>query len=296
MNNKTLVVLVGPTAIGKTALSIDIAKALNTEIISCDSRQFFSEMKIGTAPPSPEELNAVKHHFIGHLSVKDEYSVGTFEKDALQLLDTLFEERNTVLMVGGSGLYVNAVVRGLDEFPNVDPAIREELKKEPLEKLQSLLKEKDPEYYESVDINNPQRLIRALEIAIGTGKPYSYYRKQKHTERPFKSIIIGLNTEREQLYNRINKRVDLMMEAGLLEEAKQLHPLKHLNALQTVGYRELFEHFDGTIDLKTAIEEIKKNSRRFAKRQLTWFKKTENIVWFEPHQKEEILDFIIKNC
>ncbi len=296
MKNKTLIVLVGPTAIGKTALSIDIAKALNTEIISCDSRQFFSEMKIGTAPPSAEELSAVKHHFIRHLSVEDQYSVGVFEKESLALLNELFKEKDTVLMVGGSGLYVDAVVKGLDEFPEVESEIRERLKKESIETLQQLLKEKDPEYYESVDINNPQRLIRALEIAIGTGKPYSYYRKQNHTERPFKSIIIGLNTEREELYNRINKRVDLMMEAGLLEEAKQLHPLKHLNALQTVGYKELFEHFDGNTDLNTAVEEIKKNTRRFAKRQLTWFKKTENISWFEPHQKQEILNYILKNC
>lgn len=295
MKNKTLVAIVGPTAIGKTALSIDIAKALNTEIISCDSRQFFSEMKIGTAPPSPEELDMVKHHFIGHLSVNDEYSVGAFEKDTLNLLNKLFKEKDTIVMVGGSGLYADAVIKGLDVFPDIDPKIREQLKTKSIGDLQKLLEEKDPEYYNTVDINNPQRLIRALEIVIGTDKFYSHYRKQNQAERPFNTIVIGLNTEREQLYDRINKRVDLMMEAGLLKEAKQLYPLKHLNALQTVGYRELFEHFDNKISLEKAVEEIKKNTRRFAKRQITWFKRTENIVWFEPLQKQEILNYILNN-
>lgn len=282
---KTLISIVGPTAIGKTALSIQLANYFNTDIISADSRQFFKEMTIGTAAPTPEELASAKHHFIHHKSIEDVYNVGAFEKDALQLLNVLFKKREVVIMVGGSGLYVDAVVNGLDDFPEVDSNIRETLNKQldsdGLESLQKQLKILDIQSYNSIAIDNPHRVIRALEICIGTNQPYSSFLNKEKSERPFNTISIGLTAERTIIYDRINQRVDQMIANGLLDEVKHLQSQQHLNALNTVGYSELFKYLNGEWALEFAISEIKKNSRRFAKRQLTWFKKDPNITWFE---------------
>ena len=295
--NNTLISIVGPTAIGKTALSIEVARALDTEIISADSRQFFREMKIGTAVPSSEELAAAPHHFIQHISVEDPYSVGDFERDALQKLEQLFESHKEVVMVGGSGLYVDAVTKGLDEFPKIDPGIRAALNEvyasQGLGALQEQLRNLDPEYYSEVDKENPHRLIRALEVSLGTGKPYSSFRRKKTPQRAFKSLLVGLTAEREVIYDRINRRVDIMMEQGLLEEAQSLVERKHLNALNTVGYKELFQYLEGKISLEVAVAEIKKNTRRFAKRQPTWFRKNPDIHWFDHRTPPaEIIAFI----
>lgn len=280
-----LISIVGATAIGKTALSIQLAQHFNTEIISSDSRQFFKEMKIGTAVPSEEELNAATHHFIQHISIFEPYNVGQFEKDAIAKLNALFQSHNVVIMVGGSGLYVDAVLKGLDDFPKVKPEIRaklnQQLETHGISFLQEMLQKLDPVYYERVALENPHRLIRALEICIGTEKPYSSFLKDHTASRNFKTIKVGLTADREIIYDRINQRVDIMMEEGLLEEAKRLYPHKELNALQTVGYRELFDHFDGNSTLAFAVSEIKKNTRRFAKRQGTWFRKDEEILWFD---------------
>lgn len=282
---KTLISIVGPTAIGKTALSILLAKHFNTEIISADSRQFFKEMTIGTAVPTPIELASVKHHFIHHKSIEDEYSVGAFEKDAISKLKSLFKIHDVIVMVGGSGLYVDAVINGLDEFPKIDPNIRKNLNKnlktEGLKVLQEQLRDLDIDAYSTIAIDNPHRVIRALEVCIGSGKPYSSFLNKSNSLRNFKTITLGLNAERDIIYNRINKRVDNMIEYGLIEEAKSLLHKQHLNALNTVGYKELFNHLNGEWTLDFAISEIKKNSRRFAKRQLTWFKKNEDIIWFD---------------
>jgi len=290
-----LISIVGATAIGKTTLSIKLAQHFNTEIISCDSRQFFKEMKIGTAVPSDEELQAAPHHFIQHISIFDDYNVGQFEKDAIAKLDELFEKHNIVIMVGGSGLYVDAVVKGLDDFPKVDANIRtqlnQQLEEEGIASLQQKLKELDPVYYERVALENPHRLIRALEICMGTGKPYSSFLKDTTATRNFTTIKVGLIADREIMYDRINRRVEIMMEAGLLEEAKNVYPHKALNALQTVGYRELFEYFDGNWTLEFAVSEIQKNTRRFAKRQGTWFRKDTSTLWFDF---EEDVQNIIK--
>ncbi|NJX14254.1 tRNA (adenosine(37)-N6)-dimethylallyltransferase MiaA [Tamlana crocina] len=280
-----LISITGPTAIGKTALSIKLAQHFNTEIISADSRQFFKEMQIGTAAPTPEELSAAKHHFIHHKSIHDQYSVGAFERDAITRLDALFEKHNLVVMVGGSGLYVDAVVNGLDDFPDVDVSIRDtlntDLDKKGLTHLQEQLKVLDPISYNTIAIDNPHRVIRALEICIGTGQPYSSFLNKEKDKRNFKTITIGLSAERPTIYNRIEKRVDMMMYNGLLDEAKSLFPQRHLNALNTVGYKELFHYFEGQWSLDFAISEIKKNTRRFAKRQLTWFRKNEDKLWFD---------------
>jgi len=297
MNSKVLLAVVGPTAIGKTALGILLAKHFKTEIISADSRQFFKEMQIGTAVPSEEELKEAKHHFIQHKSIFEPYSVGDFEKEAIQLLEDLFQQKDLVVMVGGSGLYVDAVVSGLDEFPEVDPKIREalnlQLEEKDLKSIRDELEKRDPEYYKTVDLENPHRLIRALEVCIAAGKPYSAFLNQTKPKRPFISLYIGIDAPREVIYERINARVDLMMEAGLLDEAKRLFPYKHLNALQTVGYKELFEYLDGHCSLEFAISEIKKNTRRFAKRQLTWLRKNKNILWVNHNTKpQDILESI----
>lgn len=282
---KYLISIVGPTAIGKTALSIKLAQHFNTEIISADSRQFFKEMQIGTAAPTKEELSAVKHHFIHHKSIKDNYNVGAFEKDALKKLETLFKSYDVVIMVGGSGLYVDAVTKGLDDFPKVDSKIREtlneELQTKGLKHLQEQLKQQDLTTYNTIAIDNPQRVIRALEICLGTGKAYSSFLNKEKTNRPFKTITVGLTAEREMIYSRINKRVDIMMNIGLLNEVNTLIPYQKLNALNTVGYKELFKHLNGEWTLDFAISEIKKNTRRFAKRQLTWFKKNKATLWFD---------------
>lgn len=280
-----LITIVGPTAIGKTALSIKLAQHFNAEIISCDSRQFFKEMTIGTAVPEPEELAAAPHHFIQNKSIHKNYSVGHFEREALEKLEELFSKHNIVIMVGGSGLYVDAVINGLDYFPEIDPSVRENLNKrletEGLESLQNQLKTLDPETYHQIAIENPHRIIRALEVCIGSRQTYSSFKNKPKTPRNFTPIKVGLTADREIIYDRINRRVDIMLDKGLLNEVKNLHHLKHLNALQTVGYRELFDYLDGNIEYDFAVSEIKKNSRRFAKRQLTWFKKDENTLWFD---------------
>jgi tRNA dimethylallyltransferase len=289
-----LITVIGATAIGKTALSIKLAQHFNTEIISSDSRQFYKEMTIGTAVPNSKELASVKHHFIQNRSIFEDYSVGQFEKDTLAKLNELFLKNNVVVMVGGSGLYTNAVIEGLDYFPEISPKIRIDLNKQlklnGIQSLQEKLKELDIESYNSIEIENPHRLIRALEICIGSGKTYSEFKNKPKIKRNFIPIKIGLTANREIMYNRINKRVDIMINEGLLDEAKKLYPHKSLNALQTVGYRELFDHFDGNCSLEFAIEEIKKNTRRFAKRQVTWNKKDETIHWFnfEEDNKEII--------
>ncbi len=292
-----LISVVGPTAIGKTALAIKLANYFKTEIISADSRQFYKEMYIGTAVPSEEELNSAKHHFIQHKSIFDHYSVGDFEKEALEKLKHLFANHKIIVMVGGSGLYVNAVTKGLDTFPKINTEIRESLNKDfqekGIENLQLQLKQLDPDYFSKVDTLNPHRLIRALEICIGTNKPYSSFLKKDKKKRPFYTITVGIDAEREIIYDRINKRVDIMMNQGLLTEAKDLYKHKALNALQTVGYRELFSHFDEECTLEFAISEIKKNTRRFAKRQLTWFKKNEETLWVDYNYNEiELFDLI----
>ncbi|MAO10063.1 MAG: tRNA (adenosine(37)-N6)-dimethylallyltransferase MiaA [Flavobacteriaceae bacterium] len=285
LKKATLICVVGPTAIGKTKLAIELAQAFNTQIISADSRQFFKEMSIGTAVPSAKELAAAPHHFIQNKTIFEPYSVGDFETEALQLLDKLFTENDVVIMVGGSGLYVDAVTKGLNDFPKISKQTREglnsELDEKGLESLQKELKDKDPLYFSKVDIQNPHRIIRALEVIRTSGKPYSSFLNQKKKERTFKTIYVGLTAERQIIYDRINKRVDIMMEAGLFKEVAELVPHKNLNALQTVGYRELFDHLEGNSTLEEAVSEIKKNTRRFAKRQNTWFKKNESIMWFD---------------
>lgn len=299
MNNKYLITIIGTTAIGKTALSIKLAQHYKSEIISCDSRQFYKEMSIGTAVPAKEELKVVPHHFIQDRSIFEDYSVGQFEKDAISKLNVLFKKHDVLIMVGGSGLYVNAVLKGLDDFPDIDPAIRNELndclKNEGIISLQNQLKKLDPEVYQKIDLENHQRVIRALEISIGTGKPYSSFLTNKQSQRNFIPIKIGLTADRSIVYKRINERVDLMMEEGLLEEAKKLHVNKELNALQTVGYKELFNYLDGDCTLDSAVSEIKKNTRRFAKRQGTWFRKEQDIKWFDYQEdSKNIIEYIEK--
>lgn len=294
---KYLITVVGPTAIGKTAMAIQLAQHYKCDIISCDSRQFFKEMSIGTAVPSAAELAGAIHHFIHNKSVFDTYTVGDFEKDAINTLDLLFKKSDHVVLVGGSGLYVDAVLKGFDTFPDIDLAVREQLIKSyeacGIAYLQSKLQELDPDYYAIVDTENPQRLMRALEVSIGSGQPYSSFLNNKKNNRNFTPILIGLEADREIIYDRINQRVDVMMAEGLLAEAKNLHPNKDLNALQTVGYRELFSYFDGEFTLDFAISEIKKNTRRFAKRQLTWFKKNGDVKWFDfAGNDEEIVKYI----
>ncbi|KAB1067313.1 tRNA (adenosine(37)-N6)-dimethylallyltransferase MiaA [Tamlana haliotis] len=283
--NKYLIAVVGPTAIGKTALSIKLAQHFNTEIISADSRQFFKEMQIGTAAPSPVELAAAPHHFIQHKSVEENYNVGAFEKDALNCLEHLFKKHDVVVLVGGSGLYVDAVVKGLDDFPEVDPKIRESLNQDletkGLEHLQNQLKALDLKSYNTIAIDNPHRVIRALEICLGSNKPYSSFLNKGKDKRPFKTLTVGLKADREIIYDRINRRVDIMMEQGLLDEVKSLQEFQQLNALNTVGYKEIFNYLNGEWSLEFSISEIKKNSRRFAKRQLTWFKRNQNTLWFD---------------
>ncbi len=299
-----LICVVGATAIGKTSMAIKLALAFNTEIISADSRQFFKEMSIGTAVPSTDELEAVPHHFIQAKSIFEDYSVGDYERDALHLLSQKFYPKsshpdapNTMVMVGGSGLYVDAVVKGLDKFPETPPELREELnlafKNQGIEYLQEQLKKVDPLYYSKVDIQNPHRVIRALEVFYASSKPYSSFLNQKPINRKFETIFIGLNADRAMIYDRINQRVDKMIADGLMEEAKSLFEHKEKNALQTVGYRELFEFFEGKTSEEHAISEIKKNTRRFAKRQQTWFKKNEAINWFKyDTDVQEIASFI----
>ena len=295
--SKYLITIVGPTAIGKTSLSIVLAQHFNCDIISCDSRQFFKEMQIGTAVPTTEELASAQHHFIQNKSIFENYTVGDFEKEAIAKLDELFLINDYVLMVGGSGLYVDAVLKGFDYFPEIDASVRDEVtsnyEKSGIEYLQTELEKRDPNYFEVVAKENPQRMMRALEVCLGSGKPYSSFLNQKKTTRNFTPILIGLEAERSTIYDRINQRVNSMMSEGLLAEAKDLFPHKDLNALQTVGYRELFRYFGGEISLEFAFEEIKKNTRRFAKRQLTWFKRNEGTKWFDYlTNRNEIISYL----
>ncbi len=297
-----LITIIGPTAIGKTSLSIALAKHFGCEIISCDSRQFFKEMKIGTAVPSDDELAATTHHFIQNKSIFEKYSVGDFEKEALEKLDELFAKNNIQIMVGGSGLYVDAVLKGFDEFPEIEEVVRKEINSKfdalGITFLEEKLQELDPDYYKKLEIENPQtlqnpqRMKRFVEVCIGSGVPYSDFIGKRNIKRNFTPIVIGLEADREILYDRINKRVDLMFNAGLVEEVKQLLPHKERNALQTVGYRELFDYFEGKSTLVFATAQIKQNTRRFAKRQMTWFKRTENAVWFDFETK---IDTIIND-
>lgn len=295
-SGKTLIVIVGPTAIGKTALAIEIAKQFSTEIISADSRQFFKEMEIGTAKPSAEELAAAPHHFINSHSVNTLFSTGDFEIQALKLMDELFKKHDLLVMVGGSGLYIDAVCKGLDDLPATDINIREQLNEqlatEGIEAIKGQLSRDDPEYYAKVDQSNPQRMIRGLEFFLSTGMKLSSFLTNSKKTRPFNIIKIGLNTDRAILYNRINLRVDLMMDAGLLDEVKALKDYRSYNALNTVGYSELFAYLDGEIDLEQAVDKIKQNTRRFAKRQLTWFRRDDHTTWFEPNRTDEVITFI----
>ncbi len=292
-----LISIVGPTAVGKTDLAIELAQLLSTEIISADSRQFYREMNIGTAKPITDELEMVPHHFIDSHSVNDEYNVGEFEQDVIETLSDLFNSYQHVVMVGGSGLYCKAVWEGFDKFPAIDPIVRkglrEELVEHGLSKLRMELRKTDPVYFEEVDLNNPQRIIRALEVFRSTGNPFSSYRQQREkTPREFTSVKIGLELPRDELYRRIDQRMDKMIRDGLFKEAQSLHAYKHLNALQTVGYSEIFKYFEGEYDYEEAVRLLKRNSRRYAKRQFTWFKRDPDIRWFAPTDSDAIKSYI----
>ena len=294
--NKTLIIILGPTAIGKTSISIKLAKHYNTQIISADSRQFYKELKIGAAPPSKKELSEVRHHFIHNLSVNEDYNVGKFEEDALRKIEELFKEKEKIIMVGGSGLYIDAICKGFDKMPDISKEIRNKVislyKEKGIKFLQSELKENDPIYFNEVDIQNPQRLMRAIEVIYSTGKPFSNFRKEQVKKRSFNIVKIGLDMNREDLYKRINKRVDVMIENGLLDEVESLLNHRNKNSLQTVGYKELFEYLDGKYSQEKAIDMIKQNTRRFAKRQISWFKRDHTIKYFSTSQTKEIIKFI----
>jgi len=296
---KTLIAIIGPTGVGKTDLSIDIAQRLNTEIISCDSRQVYKELKIGTAVPTKSQLQKVKHHFIGTKSIYDYYNASMFEVEVLELLDTLFQSFDNVIMTGGSGLYINAVCNGIDDLPTIDHELRtellERLKNEGVESLRMQLKMLDPDYYRQADTKNPKRILKALEVTLQTGIPYSSFLTNPKKDRNFRILKIGLQRDRDELYERINLRVDQMIKEGLVEEARSFYKEKHLNSLNTVGYRELFDYFDGSISLEKAIELIKRNSRHYAKRQISWFGRDNEIQWFHPDESEKIIEFILLN-
>lgn len=294
---KKLIILTGPTGIGKTDLSIELAQSLKTEIISCDSRQMFRELAIGSAPPSAEQLQKVRHHFIGQLSISDYYSAGRFELDAVALLEQLFIKYDKVLMVGGSGMYIDAIVRGIDDLPTINTEIRaqigQRLKEEGIDKLREELSKLDPEYYNTADIVNPKRVLKALEVIAQTGKTYSSQRTGKVKERPFEIVLVGLKMDRDKLYERIDRRVDVMLEMGLENEAKNLFPYRDLNSLNTVGYKEFFDFFEGKYDYDEAVRLIKRNSRRYAKRQMTWFSRYQQMTWFERDDEAGLRDFIL---
>jgi tRNA dimethylallyltransferase len=297
MKGKRLIVMVGPTAVGKTGLAIRLARQLHTEIISADSRQVFRELVIGTARPSPEELAQVPHHFVGIKSIQEEYGAGQYGRDALAVIDQLFKKYDNVILCGGSGLYIKAVCEGLDELPAVPTGVRETIMAEYKEKglawLQKQVEENDPDYFMTVDQRNPHRLVRALELNYASGKPMGELRQGKKQDRPFAIVKIGLDLDRVELYTRIDQRMDTLIEAGLFEEAEGLYPLKSLNALQTVGYQEIFGFLDGNYDKEEAIRQLKRNSRRYAKRQLTWFRKDKDVRWFKPDQVQEIVTFAL---
>ncbi len=296
---KTLIVITGPTAVGKTALSLDLARHFNIPIINADSRQIYRELKIGTARPSDKQMKDVKHFFVGTLDLNDYYSASLYEQQVLDILELQFDNNDFALLSGGSMMYIDAVCNGIDDIPTIDDKTRNlmkrRLKEEGLESLCNELKALDPDYYKIVDKQNPRRVVHALEICIMTGNTYSSYRRSEKKIRPFNIVKIGLNRSREELYQRINQRVDEMMEEGLLDEAQHLYNKREMNALNTVGYKELFNYIEGKWSLEEAVERIKGNTRRYARKQLTWFKKDENIHWFHPDQKEEIIRFIYQN-
>ena len=305
-SDKTLIVLTGPTAVGKTAVSLDIAKHFGIPVINADSRQIFKELRIGTARPTEAEMEEVKHYFVGTLGIEDYYSASLYEQQVLELLDKEFQSHDYALLSGGSMMYIDAVCDGIDDIPTIDDQTREtmkrRLKEEGLEALVEELRRLDPDYYEIVDRQNPRRVVHALEICVMTGKTYTSFRSKERRSkeksrnvRPFHIIKIGLNREREELYNRINARVDQMMSDGLLEEVKALYPKKELNALNTVGYKELFDYLDGRWPLEEAVERIKGNTRRYARKQLTWYKKDEHIRWFHPDDKQSLMNYILKD-
>lgn len=293
---KTLVVLVGPTGIGKTDTGLKLAQHLNTEIISADSRQIYKELKIGTAAPTPEQLASVPHHMVATHSVTDYYNAWQFEQDVLKLSASLFKTHDSLILTGGSMMYIDAVCNGIDDLPTIDPELRQEVmdiyEKEGLEAIRRQLKMLDPDFYDQVDLKNHKRVMHAVEVCLMTGKPYSTLRTNSARTRPFKIIKLGLDMDREELYNRINRRVDQMVQDGLFNEAKQFYHLKRENALNTVGYKEIFAHWDGDYDANTAIELIKRNSRRYAKRQLSWFRRDKNMHWFHPKDTDEIIKFV----
>lgn len=292
----TLIVLLGPTGVGKTDLSIDLAHHFGCEIISSDSRQFFREMKTGTAVPSDDQLNRVKHHFIRFISIKDYYSSSLYERDVLSLLKELFMKNNVALMTGGSGLYIDAVCKGIDDIPDIDIEIRDKyirkFREEGIEGLRISLKLQDPEYYNKVDLRNPRRIMRALEICEATGRPYSDFRTRRIQTRDFNILMTGITRPREELFERINSRVDEMINNGLEEEAASLYPFRYLNALNCVGYKEFFDYFESKISREKAIEMIKRNTRRFAKRQMTWWRKDIDIKWFGAEEKDTIIKYL----
>lgn len=293
---KNLIVLIGATGVGKTNLSLQLAEEFHTDIISADSRQLYSDLKIGTAAPTPEQLKRVHHHFVGTLQLTDYYSAAQYETEVLQLLDSLFKEKDTVILTGGSMMYIDAVCKGIDDIPTVDAETRQLMlqryESEGLEQLCAELKLLDPEYYHIVDLKNPKRVIHALEICYMTGKTYTSFRTSQTKQRPFRIIKVGLTREREELYDRINQRVDQMIKDGLIEEAKAVYPYRHLNSLNTVGYKELFKYFDGEWELAFAIEKIKQNSRVYSRKQTTWFKRDTDIKWFHPDQEAEIISYL----
>lgn len=296
MNKKNLILIVGPTAAGKTAVAIEVARYFHTEIISADSRQCYTEMNIGVVRPSEEELKIIPHHFIASHSVDEDLNAAYFEQYALSVSKKLFEQYDTLVMVGGTGLYIKAFCEGMDVMPEIDAELRKDIRKEYDEKgiewLQRLVKEEDPEFYSKGEIQNPQRMMRALEVTRQTGRSILSFRTAPKAKRDFNIIKIGLELSKEQLHSRINHRVDVMMEAGLLDEVRSLQPFEKLNALQTVGYRELFDHLHGNTDLDTAVELIKKNTRQYAKRQLTWFRRDKDIRWFDPMHTGNIISYI----
>lgn len=290
-SDKYLVVVLGPTGVGKTAMSITLARFLEAHILSCDSRQFYRELQIGTAPPSAEQLAAVPHHFVGHRSIAERYSCGQFELDAMERLNEIYRYQRVALLVGGSGLYIDALCRGIDDFPVPDMELRnhlhEQLRTQGIGSFCEQLRQLDPEHYERIDRCNTQRVLKAVEVCLQTGRTYTSFLTAPSKPRPFSVIKIGINIERSQLYARIDQRVDSMMAAGLLDEARELYPYRHLNALRTVGYTELFRHFDGELTLSEAVSLIKQNTRRYAKRQLTWWARDNEIKWFAPNQDME---------
>ncbi len=295
---KNLIIIGGPTAVGKTDLAIWLAKKLKTQIVSADSRQIYKEMNIGVARPSPEELAQVKHYFIATKSVTEYYNASMYENEALEVINKLFETHDNVIVAGGSGLYIDAIIRGIDDIPTVLPGVRHNLaqlyKDQGIEKLRDLLSRLDPDYYGRADLNNPMRLLKALEVTIQANRPYSSFLQGQAKKRPFNIIIIGLDRPREDLYDRINKRVLKMIDLGLVEEVRSLQPYRHHTALKTVGYNEIFQYLDGKISLDEAIDLIQRNTRKYARKQLSWFRRYKDIVWFNPQEKDEIWDFLTK--